>query len=91
MCDFYIPSKDLFIELQLSWTHGSKPFVENNIDCQNQLNIWRQKSLTSDYYKNAIETWTIRDVKKRNIAKQNKLNYIEVWTSSFNEIHSFLT
>ena len=78
MCDFYIPSKDLFIELQASWTHGGKLFNSEDISCLDQLNSWKQKSLTSKYYKNAIETWTIRDVRKRNIAQQNKLNYIEV-------------
>lgn len=31
------------------------------------------------YYNNAITTWTIRDVNKRNIAKNNNLNWIEFW------------
>ena len=86
-CDFYIPSKDLFIELQLSWTHGAKPFNEDNVECQNQLNTWKQKSLTSQFYKNAIETWTIRDVNKRQTANQNHLNYIEVFSSDFKELY----
>lgn len=30
-CDFYIPSKDLFIELNFHWTHGFEPFDKNNI------------------------------------------------------------
>ena len=44
-----------------------------------KLKEWKQKAVTSDYYKRAIVTWTISDVKKRNIAKENKLNYIELW------------
>ena len=32
----------------------------------------------SRYYE-MIKTWTIKDVNKRNIAKQNHLNYIEFW------------
>ena len=86
MCDFYIPSKDLFIELQASWTHGSAPF-KNTDDQQFILNEWKQKSLKSNFYKNAIEVWTTRDVKKRQVAKSNKLNYIEVWTCDFKELY----
>lgn len=29
-CDFYIPSIDLFVELNLSWTHGKHPFDINS-------------------------------------------------------------
>ena len=32
------------------------------------------------YYDNAISTWTIRDVNKRKIAKENKLNWIEFFS-----------
>ena len=28
----------------------------------------------------AIETWTIKDVEKRNTAKKNNLNYVEFFT-----------
>lgn len=74
-CDFYIKSLDLFIELNINWTHGGHPF-----DCQSQedketLLHWQEKAETSNYYKNAITTWTIRDVAKIATAKANKLNY----------------
>ena len=35
-----------------------------------------------------LYTWTIRDVNKRNIAKQNNLNYIEFW--NINELKEWL-
>lgn len=76
-CDFYIPSLDLFIECQYSWTHGNHPY--NEILDKDKLLEWKEKAKKSNYYKNAINTWTIRDVKKRNIAKQNNLNYKEFW------------
>ena len=75
--DFYIPSLDLFIELNIHWHHGKQPYIESSIDCKNQLNIWNIKSKSSQNYKNAINTWTKRDVIKRNTAKENNLNYIE--------------
>ena len=42
------------------------------------------KSKNSGYYQNAINTWTIRDVNKRNIAKQNNLNYLEIFSKDLN-------
>lgn len=79
-CDFYIKSLDLFIELNLTWTHGEHPFDPNNEDDLNKLSRWKEKAKTSDYYKNAVYTWTDLDVRKQNIAKENNLNYIVVYT-----------
>lgn len=84
-CDFYIPSLDLYIECNYHWTHGGKPYEgteEDNI----KLNKWKEKN--TKFYNNAINIWTIRDVNKRNIAKQNKLNYIEFW--DLNELKNWL-
>jgi hypothetical protein len=84
MCDFYIPSLDLFIECNYHWTHGGKPY-EGTQDDINKLLEWKNKN--TKYYDNAINCWTIRDVKKREMAKQNKLNYLEVW--NINEINNY--
>ena len=73
-CDFYIPSLDLYIECNYHWTHGNKPYEGSKEDLE-LLNQWRESS--TEFYNNAITTWTIRDVNKRNIAKQNNLNYLE--------------
>lgn len=78
-CDFYIKEDDLFIELNKHWTHGSKPFDPNDNFCQEQLELWKEKAKTSQFYKNAIETWTIRDVEKQRIAKENNLNYKAIY------------
>ena len=88
-CDFYIPNLDLYIECNYMWTHGKFPYIETNQKCIDKLNIWKYKSLTSDFYKSAIDTWTIRDVKKRNIAKENNLNWIEFF--NINELKTWLT
>ena len=78
VCDFYIKSTDTFIELNLHWTHGGKKF-ENSEEDKLKLACWQEKAKTSMYYKNAIETWTIRDVNKVKIAKENNLNYITIY------------
>lgn len=36
-------------------------------------------------YSQAIYGWTISDVKKRNIAKENNLNYLEIFTKYVDE------
>ena len=84
-CDFYIPSLDLFIECNYHWTHGKKPY-EGTEDDKQIVEKWKAKG--TKFYINAIQTWTIRDVNKRNIAKQNKLNYIEFW--NINELINWL-
>lgn len=76
LCDFYIKSIDLFIELNLSWTHGEHPFDKENPADLAKLAKWQEKATTSKYYENAITTWTKRDQVKIATAKSNKLNYI---------------
>lgn len=78
-CDFYIRSEDLFIELNKSWTHGGRPFDPNDKECIKQLEMWKEKAKTSDYYKNAIYTWTDLDIRKQNKAKENNLNYLCIY------------
>lgn len=75
MCDFYIKSLDLFIELNLHWTHGYHKFDTNNQEDLAKLIKWQEKAKTSDFYKNAIKVWTIKDIKKYEYAKKNNLNY----------------
>lgn len=74
-CDFYIKSKDLFIELNFSWTHGGHPFNKTNSEDLKTLTLWEERSKNSDYYKNAIDVWTRRDLIKFEVAKNNNLNY----------------
>ena len=87
-CDFYLPEYDLYIEIQGSWTHGWHPFNENNVNDIETLQSWKLKN--KDYYNVAIDVWTIRDVEKRTIAKQNKLNYLEIFSNDLNECISQL-
>lgn len=74
-CDFYIKSLDLFIECNYSWTHGNHIFNPNDDNDITLLESWKKRGLKSDYYKNAIHTWTIRDINKYNTAMKNKINY----------------
>lgn len=61
-CDFYIRSKDLYIECNFHWTHGDHLFNPNDKNDIALLNKWKSKH--TKYYDNAIKTWTIRDIEK---------------------------
>ena len=92
-CAFYIPEFKLYIEIQGSWTHGRHPFNEYNQADLEKIKKWREKN--TNFYTEAIYNWTIRDVNKRNVAKENKLNYLEVFTTDIEKckdiINTYIT
>ncbi len=86
-CDFYLPEYDLFIEYQGSWVHGNCIFDKNNkehlkiIEEYNNKSQYRNfKNKKKSFYKQAIYIWSIRDPLKREIAKQNNLKYLEIFS-----------
>lgn len=82
-CDFYITVLDLYIELNAGWMHGGHFFdPEKDADT---LKSWEEKAKNSMYYKKAIETWTDRDIGKRDCAVRNKLNYVVFWDNSLKD------
>lgn len=58
------------------------------IDDDYILNKFLDKNGNTKYYNNAITTWTVRDVQKRKVAKENNLNYKEFW--NINELKKFI-
>ena len=74
-CDFYIPSQDLFIEINFHWTHGKEPFNENNPEHLEILSSWYDKK--TKFYQTAFHVWSEADPLKRRTAKENNLNYLE--------------
>lgn len=81
-CDFYIKSLDLFIELNIDWTHGGHPFNPENPADINKLAVWQEKAKKSKFYQKAIETWTKLDVQKFKDAKYHNLNYKVYYTEA---------
>lgn len=76
-CDFYIKSMDLFIELNVHFTHGGHWF-----DDTNSADLLRKQHLEqSGKHRNRkfLNTWCDNDVKKRKSAKKSKLNYLVFW------------
>ena len=84
-CDFYIPSLNLYIECNYFWTHGFHAYDINNKKDKKRVNELIKLDKNCDatkngkksLYKHAIYVWTDLDIRKRNIAKENNLNFIE--------------
>ena len=75
-CDFYIPEIDLFIEYQGYYTHGKHPFNINNENDKELMEKYITKYGNNDQ---KYTIWCVKDVEKRNTAKNNNLNYIELF------------
>ena len=87
VCDFYIPSRDMFIELNAYWTHGNHWF--NGTDEDKRIIVgWKEKY--SKYYQYAVDVWTKRDVKKRETARNNGLNYVVFWARDLDDAKMWL-
>ena len=84
-CDFYFPDKDLYLEIQGHWTHGKHPFNPSNPQDIEKLEQLKQKN-----YVDSIDVWTHRDPHKRKIAKQNNLNFHELFQPTLNDVINFV-
>ena len=79
-CDFYIKSRNMYIELNAHWSHGGHWYTDDDVDV---VSCWSERNTT--YYNNAISVWTKRDVDKRNCAIRSKLNYIVFWDKKLSD------
>lgn len=86
-CDFYVVSRDLFIELNGTWLHGGHWFDRDSLNDIATLERWRNKK--NKYYDCAVRTWTARDVLKRMTAAINELNYAVFWQSDLSDAVSW--
>lgn len=87
--DFYIKSRDLFIELNGDKCHYTHWFDVNNEQDLQVLKSWEEncdrlelESGRKSRYSKYILTWTVADVKKRKSAMANHLNYLVFWDGS---------
>lgn len=76
-CDFYVKSLDLFIEINVHYSHGGHWFDDTSHD-----DLLRKKHLMASGKKrsiNAVKTWCEKDVLKRNAAKASGIRYLVFW------------
>ena len=81
MCDLYDPATDTFVEVNASWTHGRHWFGSSCADA-GTLSAWQDKASGSEYYGMAADTWSRRDVAKREHARAAGLSYVTLWDPS---------
>lgn len=92
-CDFFIKSLDLYIEYQGGQYHGKHPFDPTSKEDQARLAKLKQresetKTKQKTVYTAMIRVWTKTDPYKREIARQNNLNFKEFW--SIGEVKAWL-
>lgn len=86
-CDFYIASRDLYIELNAAWTHGGHRFDVGCAADRDLCDCYRQRfgEKDSSYYRNMLDVWMVRDVKKRLDACMGRLNYVVFWDTKLKD------
>lgn len=90
-CDFYVRSFDLFIELNASWTHGGHWFDAESDEDQAVLDKWRMRADAGHpFYAAAIETWTVRDVRKRACMMSNGIKVLVFWDNDLADARTWL-
>lgn len=80
-CDFYIKSRDLFIELNIHPTHGDHPFNPESIE--DVLLLSELEKQENQWAKNIIDVWTVRDYNKIQTAKESKINYKVIYEQEY--------
>ena len=84
-CDFYISSRNMYVELNGLWTHDDHFFDANNPDDIAKVELWMYEAVNHPFYTSAIENWTIRDPKKQQAALSNHLNYVVFWETDLSD------
>lgn len=90
LCDFYIKSLDLYIELNAFWTHGGHYYNSDDEDDVNLAKSWLIKSELSTFYKKAHYVWTVSDLVKRDFAIKNGINYLVFWDNNLLDAKNWL-
>lgn len=86
-CDFYIKTLDLFIELNATWLHGGSWFDIESEEHIAKLQFWMSKG--KPMYDRGVEIWAMYDIKKRECAKKNNLNYVVLWDTKLSDAHDW--
>lgn len=73
----YDPVTQTYFEYNGSWTHGGHPYDPNSPEDTARLREWKDKG--TKYYDNAVETWTVRDPRKRAVAAASGVKLVEFW------------
>lgn len=86
-CDFYIKSRDMFIELNASFFHNRHWFDDANFNDCAELSAFMAKAAldSNSSYSGVVQTWSVYDVRKRQDARDANLNYIVFWDNDLRD------
>lgn len=76
LCDFYIKSRDLRIELNGYVSHGCHWYGSSFED---ELRVFESHVNNTSVIPHGDDVWICRDVEKRRCAEENRLNYVVFW------------
>ena len=76
-CDFYIKSRDMYIECNGYFSHYHHWFGSYAFD-KDILANFREK-LSPTFYEKLLSVWCKSDLKKREVARDGNLNYVVFW------------
>lgn len=95
-CDFYLPSKNMYIEFQGSQYHHKRAYLGTEEDIKEveylfKKNIERGLITNKSYtqYAGMINIWTRSDVKRRNYVKNNNIKFLELYSCPNKESLNF--
>jgi hypothetical protein len=78
-CDYYVADIDTYIECNFHISHGKNLgiFDSSNPKHIKLLNKWKSKN--TEFYRNLIYIWTVRDPYKLEVAKKNNIKLLIFW------------
>lgn len=84
-CDFYVvhEGKEFYIELNGYFTHGTHWFDSNN--SEDVAHLEQLKERDTEISRKEIYVWSDLDVRKRETARKNNLNYVVFWDSDLRD------
>lgn len=86
-CDFYVKSRDMFIELNASFFHNRHWFDDMDFNDCAELSAFMAKAAldSNSSYSGVVQTWSVYDVRKRQDARDANLNYIVFWDNDLRD------
>lgn len=79
-CDFYIPSRDLFVEYNGDWVHGGHWYDPGDPEDREKLYGWETEGVSDPVRAKAAAVWASSDCIQRMDAGRNGLNYVVLWS-----------
>lgn len=76
-CDFYVKPLDLFIELHVHYSHCDHWY--DDTDKNDKMRVEQILRTCKEKTIKGLKVWTEIDIKKRDKAKESKINYLVFW------------